>query len=340
MASEQTEVLCCAPAAMGVTTRPGRGSEGLAPLDDKSGPEQATGDSGTRRHRLRSAFEGCVRRASERLPTVRARLYALVLLALVPALVILGYDEWLARQRGFAALADVSNRVVRLLQRELDGRISRAASRLGALVAEPEVVSVGPLAGRRLVDAFQADRLYNNLALVDGSTGEPAGERRPLRGEVERARPPRRTSGPCIPSTSRSGPSTRTSRPHEAALNVAQPAIDERGRVASVVCASLDMDWAADFIGSSGLPDGTILNVFDEKGVLQYRSIEPEKYVGRSIGPFAGALAAAGRRARGCRTRHRRGGAALRDHRYGLPRPAAPAPSSPSASRSPLGGPR
>ena len=36
-------------------------------------------------------------RVGEALPTVRARLYALVAVTLLPALVILGYDEWLAR---------------------------------------------------------------------------------------------------------------------------------------------------------------------------------------------------------------------------------------------------
>ena len=43
-------------------------------------------------------------RVASVLPTVRARLFTLVLVALVPALVILFYDQWLARERGFAAL--------------------------------------------------------------------------------------------------------------------------------------------------------------------------------------------------------------------------------------------
>src|SRR5262245_49883239 len=80
------------------------------------------------------------------LPTVRARLSALVLMALVPALVILGYDEWLSRERAFEALTDVSLRVVRLMQRELDDRVSRGAHRLGLLSADPDVLSLSPAA--------------------------------------------------------------------------------------------------------------------------------------------------------------------------------------------------
>src|SRR4051794_12931691 len=66
-------------------------------------------------------------RAGAVVPTVRGRLSALVGLALIPALVIVGYDEWLARQRAFDSLTDLVTRVVRLMQRELDDRTTRAA---------------------------------------------------------------------------------------------------------------------------------------------------------------------------------------------------------------------
>ena len=52
---------------------------------------------------------------AELLPTVRSRLFALVALTLVPAVVILAYDEWLARQRGLEAFNDVAMRVVCLM---------------------------------------------------------------------------------------------------------------------------------------------------------------------------------------------------------------------------------
>src|SRR5262245_16546772 len=85
-----------------------------------------------------------VDRLASVLPTVRARLSVLVVLALVPALVILAYDEWLARQRGFAALADLSMRVVALLERELNERIARGAARLALLAADPDVLAASP----------------------------------------------------------------------------------------------------------------------------------------------------------------------------------------------------
>src|SRR5688572_9907706 len=119
-------------------------------------------------------------RVASVLPTVRARLFALVLVALIPALVILVYDEWLARERGFAALTDLSTRVVRLLQREMDDRITRAAQRLSVLADDPDVVAMSPAETRKLVDALREDRLYNNLWIADGTSGDVRSSAVPL----------------------------------------------------------------------------------------------------------------------------------------------------------------
>src|SRR5688572_9944461 len=167
-----------------------------------------------------------IQRVASLLPTVRSRLSALVLMALVPALVILAYDVWLARHRGFAALSDVSTRVLRLMQREMDDRITRAAHRLGVLAADPDIVSQRPLTTRKLVDALRDDRLYNNLLIVDASSGDvrfsavPLAQRATLRGlpAYERARRTLNFSiGAFLPE-----PATK-----EPGLNLAQPVLDE-----------------------------------------------------------------------------------------------------------------
>ncbi len=144
-------------------------------------------------------------RAASILPTVRARLFALVLVALVPALVILVYDEWLARDRGFANLTDLSTRVVRLLQREMDERITRGAHRLAVLAADPDVIALTPAATRKLVDALREDRLYNNLFIADGTTGDVRASAVPLDQKANVATCSR-SSLPAARSTSRPGP--------------------------------------------------------------------------------------------------------------------------------------
>jgi signal transduction histidine kinase/CheY-like chemotaxis protein/HPt (histidine-containing phosphotransfer) domain-containing protein len=227
------------------------------------------------------------------LPTVRGRLSALVVMALVPALVILGYDEWLARERGFAALSDVSTRVLRLMHRELDDRITRAAHRVGTLAADPDVVSLSPAATRRLVEALRDDRLYNNVLIADTTTGEVRASAVGLdrqasaRGLLafDRAR---RTldfaTGAFLPEPATGKPG----------LNLAQPVINDVGIVTSVVWASLDLDWVAGFIERSGLPASTVMTVLDDKGIVQYRSVDLEKYVGKLAGSYAAALSGDG----------------------------------------------
>ncbi len=232
-------------------------------------------------------------RVASILPTVRGRLSALVVVALVPALVILAYDEWLARERGFAALSDVSTRVVRLMHRELDDRITRAAHRLGVLAADPEVVSLSQAATRELVDAVRDDRLYNNVLLSDGATGEVLASAVPLDRKAsahgflafERAR---RTldfaTGAFLPEPATGQPG----------LNLAAPVLNDVGKLTSVVWASLDLGWVSGFIERSGLPPSTVMTVLDDKGIVQYRSVDLEKYVGKPAGAYALALSGAG----------------------------------------------
>src|SRR5262245_21560771 len=90
---------------------------------------------------IRARTSRAIDRIDSVVPTVRGRLSALVLIALVPALVILGYDEYRSRERAFDALTNISTRVVRLVQRELADRITRGSHRLGTLAEDPEVIS-------------------------------------------------------------------------------------------------------------------------------------------------------------------------------------------------------
>jgi signal transduction histidine kinase/CheY-like chemotaxis protein/HPt (histidine-containing phosphotransfer) domain-containing protein len=223
------------------------------------------------------------------LPTVRARLFTLVTVALVPALVILVYDEWRARERGFAALTDLSTRVVRLLQREMDDRIRRGAQRLAELAADPDVVALSPLATRKIVDALREDRLYNNLFIADSTTGDLRASAVTLTRKAnarellafERAQ---RTldfaTGDFLPD-----PATG-----EPGLNIAQPVVNELGVLTSLALASIDLDWVSAFIERAGLPPSTVLTVLDGQGIVRYRSVDHAKYAGQHAGEWATAL--------------------------------------------------
>jgi hypothetical protein len=207
------------------------------------------------------------------LPTVRGRLFALVLMALVPAFVILTYNEWVARERGIAALTDLSTRVVRLIHREMDDRITRSMHRLSVLTTDPDVIALSPLATRKLVDAVRDDHLYNNVLIADGATGDVRASAVPLA---------QKTSAKGLPAFERArrsldfatGAFLSEPATGEAGINVAQPAIDATGTITGVVWASIDLDWVSEFIVRSGLPGNTVLTVLDDQGIVQYRSAD------------------------------------------------------------------
>ncbi len=247
---------------------------------------------GGRQGRAGRALARGTARLSELLPTVRGRLFALVVVALLPSLVILSYDEWLARQRGLAAFDDLANRVVRLLQLDLGSRISRAERQLTTIAGDPEVVAGGPLVGRRLVDGFREARIYNNVLLLDGASGELRVSAVPY-DEPHTAR--ERASFRRAVQTLDFGignflPEPVTGRP---GLNVALPVVDERGTVASVLYASLAMLWVDEFVKSAGLPQGTVVVILDDQGIVQYRSLEHETYEGKPGGLLAQEMASA-----------------------------------------------
>jgi two-component system, sensor histidine kinase and response regulator len=233
-----------------------------------------------------------VEQAGSVLPTVRGRLSALVLVALVPALVILTYDVWLARTRGLAALTDLSTRVVRLMQRELDDRITRASSRLGLLASDPDVIALSQSATRKLVDSVRDDRLYNNVLVADGATGAVRLSAVPLdhQASVKELLAYQRARRTLNFATGAFLPEPATGEP---GLNLAQPAINDAGDVTAVVWASLDLDWVSGFIERAGLPASTVLTVLDDRGIVQYRSEDLEKYIGKPAGSYATALGGA-----------------------------------------------
>jgi signal transduction histidine kinase/CheY-like chemotaxis protein/HPt (histidine-containing phosphotransfer) domain-containing protein len=230
-----------------------------------------------------------IQRAASVVPTVRGRLSALVILALVPALVSLGYQEWLTYRRAIAAVTDRSTPVVRLLQSELDDRITRSAHRLELLANDAEVASRAAGAGRKLVDALRDDRLYNNLLVADGASGDivlsaiPLDRRANARGLVAFQRA-RRTLGFAMGAFL---PEPATGEP---GLNLATPIVDRSGAVTSILWASVDLDWVSGFIERSGLPAATVLTVLDQNDIVQYRSADLEKYVGQPAGEYARAL--------------------------------------------------
>ncbi len=187
----------------------------------------ADGLSGVRRRATR-----ILDRVASVLPTVRARLFALVLVALVPALVILVYDEWLARERGFAALTR-SVDAGRSPDAAGDGRPHharrapawRARGRSGRRRALSRGdAQAGRCAARRSPLQQPPDRRRHDRRC--------AGERRTARSQGQRARPARVRAGPAHARLRDRGLSSRTG--HRRTGSQSRTTRRERGRHADV----------------------------------------------------------------------------------------------------------
>ena len=272
-------------------------------------------------------------RISSVVPTVRGRLSALVLDGARAG----ARDPRLRRmavpQAGPRCTDRCVDAVVRLMQRELDDRITRAAHRLEVLAADPDVISLSPAATRKLVDALRDDRLYNNVLIADGATGDVRASAVPLDRPGERARELlafQRARHTLDFATGAFLPEPATGEP---GLNLAAPVVNDVGTV--------DVRRAGRVSTSIGCPDSsnapafrpsTVLTVLDDRGVVQYRSVDLDKYVGkpagsvrrrRSAAPPASAIDADG-------PRRRR--ALVRGRAAGVPRPADGQPRHPRDS--------
>ena len=64
-------------------------------------------------------------------------------------------------------------------------------------------------------------------------------------------------------------------------IDFGYPLLDGAGRVTSVICAGLSLDYYRHFLDVYKLPAGASFALLDHKGIILDRAIEPEKYVGK-----------------------------------------------------------
>ncbi len=68
-----------------------------------------------------------------------------------------------------------------------------------------------------------------------------------------------------------------------ATLNVAYPALDERGDLRAVVFAALDLAWLNRLVAGADLPPGSTFTVIDQNGTVLVRHPEPAAWIGRTL---------------------------------------------------------
>ncbi|HIJ95569.1 MAG TPA: diguanylate cyclase [Desulfuromonadales bacterium] len=71
----------------------------------------------------------------------------------------------------------------------------------------------------------------------------------------------------------------------KASFILGYPLMDEAGRVTSVICAALSLDYYQHIFRAFKLPQGSSYALIDHKGIILTRAVDPEKYVGKQANP-------------------------------------------------------
>jgi signal transduction histidine kinase/DNA-binding response OmpR family regulator/HPt (histidine-containing phosphotransfer) domain-containing protein len=215
------------------------------------------------------------------LSSVRARLYSLVALVLLPAVAILAYDEVRLRQRIFDKIQEDAERVVTLTGQQIEARIGETRARFQLLEDIPEIRAMDADTDRRLADVLKNEPIYTNLGIAD-PRGRVVSSAVPLAGDV---RVDARPFFERAVATRSFAVGTYQVNPigEEPGLSLGYPMFDEGGTLRGVLFASLGLGWAGEFVRKANLPEGATLLVVDTDGTVITRSHEPEKWVGRNL---------------------------------------------------------
>ena len=213
--------------------------------------------------------------------TIRARLLWLVGIALLPAVAILIYDQYLFRQQVFRSIEEDARRVVSLVGQQIHTQIAETGRRCRLLERFPAIQTMDASSSAALAEVLRESPLYTNIAITDAS-GRVIASALPFTGEVsvrdrEFFRRAVETRAFAVGVFYRNPLSPRPG------LDMGHPILGADGAVRGVIWVSLGLEWAADFVGSASLPPDAVLLVIDSEGTVLLRSLDLERWVGRSV---------------------------------------------------------
>ncbi len=214
--------------------------------------------------------------------TIRARLLWLVGVALLPAIAIIAYDEYLFRQQVFRDVQDDARRVTSLVSQQVQAEISETGRRCRLLERLPAIQSADASASSALAAVLRESPQYTNIAMPDAA-GRVVASGTPFSGDVSVA--DRTFFVDAVSArTFVTGTFARNPITGKPGLDMAYPLADGSGGVRGVIWVSLGLQWAAAVVDHGDLPDGAVLLVLDREGTVLMRSLDTERWVGRQGG--------------------------------------------------------
>ncbi|HEX2229533.1 MAG TPA: cache domain-containing protein, partial [Candidatus Binatia bacterium] len=215
--------------------------------------------------------------------SLRVRLIQLVLLALLPASVLIIYGAREQRRNAAAVAEAEALRLARILAASHQRLVDSTRHFLVALARIPEIRKGEPAACTALLsDLIEQYPPYSNLA-VAGVSGKIFCQARPSgqitnisdRGYFQRA----------LKEQSFSIGEYQIGRiTGRAGLNFGYPVLSKSGTVSGIVYAAIDLAWLENIVSAAELPEGSTLTIFDRHGTVLARHPESEKWVGKPAG--------------------------------------------------------
>ena len=215
--------------------------------------------------------------------SLRSRLLLLVLLALLPAFVLILVTAWEQRQLAATEAQENALRVARAAASNQERLIEGARSLLIGISQVPTVPPSGSVrgCGTLLPDLRQRFPIYVNLSEATAG-GDLHCSAQPLRGLISVADQPYFLRAKATHDVVVSGYVVEpvTGRP---ALTVAWPALGPTGEVRRVFFASVDLGGIHSFAERARLPSNSIFVVADAAGMVLARHPESERWVGQPL---------------------------------------------------------
>ncbi|CAG0956234.1 hypothetical protein GPROT1_00469, partial [Gammaproteobacteria bacterium] len=217
---------------------------------------------------------------------LRARLFLLVLLAIVPMLGLILYTDLEQRQRDLAQVEADALHITRLVANTHQDLIENARSLLATLALLPQVRGDDPdTCNDLLARTLKQNPQYTNLTVAQVN-GDVFCSGVPFTGQVsfsERAVFKRalETRG-FVVGGYEIGPITK--RP---ILSIAYPIPDSSGRVRRVVMTGLDLTWLNQVAANVQLSEGSRITLIDRDGIVLARYPDVENWVGKSAANYA-----------------------------------------------------
>jgi PAS domain S-box-containing protein len=205
-----------------------------------------------------------------------------VVITMIPALALIFYNTNQERKIRLSALRDDAQRIVQLAAIRHNRLVDSTRELLFLLSEVPDVRNAEPSACRRLLKKLlDKHRYYTNLGVIrrDGTVTCSA-----LEFAVPVNVSDRSYFGRALETKSFTMADYQIGRiSHKASIGFVLPIVDERGTVATMLFAGLDLNWLNTLATDVELPKGATFWVFDDQTTVLAAFPEGEKWLGKKL---------------------------------------------------------